>query len=360
MSKGKPIKAVLDARHVAFDLFGHGHSAHIRKLVYMYLATWADPDGTDAFPGLKLIATDCGLTVRGLSNVLEWLAQHALIAVEYKASHLGTNRYTVLLTDEALKIARQRIENDEAQVTIRVKAESARQARSKAAKSRWAKKRASADVERSVLGDVERSIPGDVERSILGVPGTECIGHGTGCIGHGTLRSTNRPLDRPPNRERDRQQKPAKASLPVQDAADAAKVKTDLLREYTCWRDLKWPKLSLTIKERDAVNAAVLSCGHDLATLQRATSNILDALDVTNSYDRAGDKLAAGLADKADAITTQRKRKRQLEAAVTDAIAKGDERLFDMANEQYRRFTGIIGESPRLYEFERRDRAATA
>src|SRR5437899_678284 len=127
-SLSKPIKAVLDARHVPFDLFGQGRSAHIRKLVYMYLATWADPDGTDAFPGLKIIAKDCGLTVRGLSNVLEWLAQHSLLAVEYKASYRGTNRYAVLLTAEALKIAREKIENDETQAAIRGKAENTRQA----------------------------------------------------------------------------------------------------------------------------------------------------------------------------------------------------------------------------------------
>src|SRR6202035_3331764 len=104
-----------------------------RKLVFMYLATWADPDGTDAYPALKTIATDCGLTVRGLSNILDWLSEHGLIAIEYKASHLGTNRYAVLLTDEALRSARLKVENDEAQAAIRAKTETVRQARSGAA-----------------------------------------------------------------------------------------------------------------------------------------------------------------------------------------------------------------------------------
>jgi hypothetical protein len=245
----------------------------------MYLATWADPDGTDAFPGLKLTATDCGLTVRGLSNVLDWLAQHALIAVEYKASHLGTNRYAVLLTDEALKIAHEKIENDAAEVTIRAKAERARQARSKAAKSRWAKKRASADVERSVLGDIERSVLGDVERSVLGAPGTGCIGHGTECIGRGTLRSTDRPINRPLDRERD----PAKASLPPKDAAIAAQGKNSL--EADCeWIAIRIAKNRWTTTPRtEGMVRGYLKEG-------RSKEKILEAIKSTMSAKPEGDR----------------------------------------------------------------------
>jgi hypothetical protein len=200
----KPIRAVLDARSVPFELFGHGRSAYIRKLVFMYLATWANPDGTDAYPSLQTIATHCGLTVRGLSNVLAWLAKYGLITVEYKASYLGTNRYTVALTDDALSAARLKMEADEGQASMRAKAERASKQRSDAAKSMWTKKKADKDLECSVPGESERdmecSVLGDVECSVPGGHGTGRILPGTSRMRPGMLRSTDRPLNRPKDR----------------------------------------------------------------------------------------------------------------------------------------------------------------
>jgi Helix-turn-helix domain len=286
-AKGKAIKAVLDARHVPFDLFGQGHAAHVRKLIYLYLATYADPDGTEAYPALTTIAKDCGLTVRGLSNILVWLSEHGLIAVEYKASHLGTNRYSVLLSEEALEAARLKLENDEDQATLRAKSATTQQARSHAARVRWAKKKGGADLEHSVpgatidwLSDVERNVPGDMEHSVLGdmehsVPGVP----GTVCMGPGTQRSTNRPLNRPSDRpEREHAADAAApknktASLPADAAADAA------LIEGQQWIDLQlamngWPITRQTVQ----IVRAHLSCGHSKERVFQAIKSTMKSM----------------------------------------------------------------------------------
>jgi hypothetical protein len=212
-TKGKAIKAVLDARHVPFDLFGRGHAAHLRKLIFLYISTFANPDGTEAYPALETIAKDCGLTIRGLSKVLRWLKDYGLVTIKSKASHLGTNKYALALTEELLAEVRLKLDSDGEQAILRGKAVKTRRVRSEVAKARWEKKReseqkiAEGDLEHSVPGgqsecvaDMEHSVLGDTERSVLGQPGTVCIPPGTVCMVPGTQRSNDRPLDRPKNR----------------------------------------------------------------------------------------------------------------------------------------------------------------
>jgi hypothetical protein len=205
-TKSPKLKAVLDCRHVPIELFGSGQSRFVRKLVYLYIATYADPDGTEAFPGREKIARDCGLTVRGLDNVLRWLAHHRLIRVESKASRLGTNRYTVLFSEEDQATCRASLESDDEQQRLRDKAEQTSLARSCAAKSRWAKRRkcVEGDQERCILAEQSETentafsqdaesfasdVEGDPEHAAC-VPGTECIQPGT-------QRSSDRPIHRP-------------------------------------------------------------------------------------------------------------------------------------------------------------------
>lgn len=206
-TKSPKLKAVLDCRHVPIELFGSGQSRFVRKLVYLYIATYADRDGTEAFPGREKIARDCGLTVRGLANVLKWLADHQLIRVESKASRLGTNRYTVLFSEENQARCLAAIENDKEQQRLRGKAEQTSLARSRAAKSRWAKRDLggngdgeyyippeSPNNENTAYLDDEEPIASNSEHFAL-TPGTECIEPGT-------YGSHDRPLDRPLDRPR--------------------------------------------------------------------------------------------------------------------------------------------------------------
>ena len=194
------LKAVLDGRRLPIELFGSGHAKYIRKLVYNYIATWADPDGTEAYPGLETIARDCGLTVRGLRSVISWLEEHGLIRVDYKASKYRTNCYTVLFSEGDQARCRTALERDEEEQRLLKKAEKTRDARRAAAKSRWAKEKVkSTNREHSIPDEQpqtgnaaflqnEERFASDEERAAW-QPGTECMQPGT-------QGSYNRPFDR--------------------------------------------------------------------------------------------------------------------------------------------------------------------
>jgi hypothetical protein len=172
---------------------------------------------------------DCGLTVRGLDNILKWLADHQLIRVEPKASRLGTNRYTVLFSEEAQAACRASLENDDKQQQLRDKAERTSLARSRAAKSRWAKRRKGVDgnqersvfpespeVENTAFAEGHEWFASDTER-IAREPGTGCIAPRTERIQPGTQGSHDRPLDRPdlnsPNLERPGEPSPTPSTV---------------------------------------------------------------------------------------------------------------------------------------------------
>lgn len=195
------LKAVLDGRHLPIELFGCGRASHIRKLVYNYIATWADPDGTDAYPSLETVARDCGLTVRGLRNVISWLEEYGLIRVEYKASPVGTNRYTVLFSEEDQVACRAALKRDEDQQLLGIKAEQTSRARSLAAKARWAKHKTKGkgDREQYLLAEqpeVENTVFLEHQERIASDGGRFACEQGTGCIEPGTHGSHDRPSDR--------------------------------------------------------------------------------------------------------------------------------------------------------------------
>jgi hypothetical protein len=201
MKHGEPskVKAARDVRDLPPELFGIGAAAITRKHVLQTIALWANPDGTEAFPSLATIARACLLTVRALNNIISWLVSHSLLVVEFKASYLNTNKYMVVVSQEAQDACRAEMERDADQQRLTAKAERTRQKRSDAAKARWNKKKT--DVERSVPGTSPETWNGafqdDIEHSVPGGRGTQCIGHGTGCIRRGTQRSDNRPSDLP-------------------------------------------------------------------------------------------------------------------------------------------------------------------
>jgi hypothetical protein len=99
-------------------------------------------------------------------------------------------------------------------------------------------------------------------------------------------------------------------------------------------------------KQRDTINAAVLNGECDLMALQEATGHILEYLDVSDGWNHAGNKLAAGLADKADAIMARRaeklertEKRRQYEVGMNAARAAGDQALYTRLAEECRRVT---------------------
>ncbi len=131
-----------------------------------------------------------------------------------------------------------------------------------------------------------------------------------------------------------------------------------MLKEYRTWQAITWPRLNLTKRERDEIGTAILNSTHDLRTCQEAVQQILDGLDVGDSYSHAGNKLAAGLADKAAAIAARRELKEKRRAylqAMAEAQAAGNEQFFNELAQKCERETQIPGELPEMLpRFERK------
>lgn len=162
------IRAALNARDLPMELFGVGQAARTRKLVYTTLSLWADPDGTNAYPSMKTLGAQCGMTERGLRNPIAWLKAHHLLKVDEYASPRHTHVYTVLVSEEAQAACRAQLERDAEQLELKAKREATREKRIMAAKNRW-------NPEQFASTNPERSVPSNPEHSVPSEPGTRCI-----------------------------------------------------------------------------------------------------------------------------------------------------------------------------------------
>jgi predicted transcriptional regulator len=87
----------MDTRNLSIKTFGGKTSAaRIRKFVFMTLASYANPDGSNAYPSITTIAVNCGLSDRQMQRIITWLEKHGLLHVEYKKGPKGQNRYRLL------------------------------------------------------------------------------------------------------------------------------------------------------------------------------------------------------------------------------------------------------------------------
>lgn len=140
-SKPPKLKASIDSRSLPIELFGSGRSRHQRKLVFNYLATWANPDGSSSYPSLTRIAGDNGLTRHGVIGIIEWLREHRLVSVSDERSPNNTNNYTVLFSEADQERCREAINRDANEQMLSGKREKAHQGRvrggKKASDQRW-------------------------------------------------------------------------------------------------------------------------------------------------------------------------------------------------------------------------------
>lgn len=105
MKKDHVLRAAIDARNLDCKLFGKGQAARTRKLVFLTIATYANSDGTRAYPSEETLAKECGIKPRQIRNVITWLENEGWIEVGYKKGPRGTNVFTVFPTDPATRIA---------------------------------------------------------------------------------------------------------------------------------------------------------------------------------------------------------------------------------------------------------------
>jgi hypothetical protein len=88
------------------------------------------------------------------------------------------------------------------------------------------------------------------------------------------------------------------------EAADAAggqrsvTERRSVCSEYLVWLNQTWLDLSLSKRQKYQVRQFIFESPFDPVVLRGATKKILDTLNVTNSYDRAGERLAENLPEK--------------------------------------------------------------
>jgi hypothetical protein len=99
-ASGKSIRALIDTlEKIPPSAFGDGRARILRKLTLVAIAKYADPDGSNSMPSTATLARICLVTERAIRQTVEWLEQHGLLRVEYKAGRNGCNRYMILFPD---------------------------------------------------------------------------------------------------------------------------------------------------------------------------------------------------------------------------------------------------------------------
>ena len=80
---------------------------------------------------------------------------------------------------------------------------------------------------------------------------------------------------------------------------------------YFVWLLSAYSGLNLSGKEKTTVRAVVQQGTYDLSVLKSATGRVLDPIDVCNTFDRAGDKLATNLGTQCEAVLLDQRKARQ-------------------------------------------------
>ena len=91
---------VADVRAIPIQRFGDEPGRQTRKFVLLVLATHADSDGGNCFPGMDTLAAEAGLTPRGLRKVVRWLEANNWLKVARNESRLRTNLFRIILPSD--------------------------------------------------------------------------------------------------------------------------------------------------------------------------------------------------------------------------------------------------------------------
>lgn len=173
-SKPYVLRASIDSRSLPIELFGSGPSRHQRKLVFNYICTYANPDGSSACPSLTTIARDNGLSRRGVIGIIEWLEEHHLLAKSDERSRFNTNNYTALFSPEDQERCREALLKDAKEQEVSGRAKRTRESRVLGGKRAAAKRKGSErqhSLAESTNGEREHSLSAS-EYSIH--QGSEC------------------------------------------------------------------------------------------------------------------------------------------------------------------------------------------
>jgi hypothetical protein len=83
----------------------------------------------------------------------------------------------------------------------------------------------------------------------------------------------------------------------------------ELVKPYFVWLATAYSGLSLSRKQKAEIGDFILGSTYDDAELKMGTNEILAYLDISNSFEHAGDKLAVGLEDRCAARQQEREQR---------------------------------------------------
>jgi hypothetical protein len=89
---GAQTPAFVAVRAIPIEAFGAHHGRQTRKFVLSTLASHADNNGTNAWPSQSTLASEVGLTDRGLRKVIVWLEQHKFLSINYKSHRVRRSK----------------------------------------------------------------------------------------------------------------------------------------------------------------------------------------------------------------------------------------------------------------------------
>jgi hypothetical protein len=278
-NKPSKLKAVFESRSVPIDLFGSGSSRYRRKFVYLYLASYANPDGTGAFPSRRTIARDTGFSIRGLANILKWLKEHRLIESSPERSSYNTCVYTVLFSQEDQAKCRAILASEEKERNLRGKTAETKLARKTAALARWGNR----DEEHTIpqVGNTtfptprEHSVPQDRERVAY--------------IGNATFPQ---PSFKPSVTERETEGHKNQTAVPVSQVQKASG--QELVRAIQATAKKVCLGVVFTLKSNQALRELCKDCDFTLPEVKQAVSRRVGEMDDYETK-QAGSLIAANL-----------------------------------------------------------------
>lgn len=83
-------------RGIPIEEFGTDRRGPVRrKLVLLLLSTYANPDGTGAWPSQERLSQEAGCSERALRSILGWLQENHHLTIRYKAHRVGKSAVKV-------------------------------------------------------------------------------------------------------------------------------------------------------------------------------------------------------------------------------------------------------------------------
>ena len=313
------------------ERFGKSKARILRKLVLLAIAKSANPDGSNAYPSRDTIAHRCLVSDRAVDSVIKWAVAEGLLGVQSKAKRISVRGRTILINLYEIIFPPEHHEKSSPRSEIELQGVEPHSEESSPhpEQSQPHPEQSSPTPRSSISHNRPSDRPNTDHKTGSGAEEIEATAneakHETSSLSD--LKSKSASDGEKQERQMAEEYEawleihaddwPPATFKPSQSKlwADYLANQTARFKRYSSWLAEKYPTLTLIDKEKKAVkNCLLIRPWHDRNVVEAATRLIVDDLDPSDSYDHAGAKLAAGLAEKCDWIAADwARQKRQRE-----------------------------------------------